>query len=100
MNELKVGDRLWIPCEVKPGPFSNERLARIQLPPGEWVGFVDEIHLKNPVPAGETWVLARVTDFVGSEVIIFIQGEALNNSQVRVSQDVVKEAADHVSVEA
>ena len=33
----QVGGKVWIPCEVKPGPFSNERLARIQLAAGPWV---------------------------------------------------------------
>lgn len=100
MNELKVGDQLWIPCEVKPGPLSSERLARIQPTLGEWVGFIDEVNLKNPVPTGETWVRALVTDIVDNEVILFIRGETLRNSQIQVSQEVVKEAAHHVSVEA
>ena len=34
------GAYTWLPCEVKPGPFSDERLVRVASELGDWVGFV------------------------------------------------------------
>jgi|WetSurMetagenome_2_1015567.scaffolds.fasta_scaffold28059_5 hypothetical protein len=59
--DMKAGATIWIPCEVKPGPFSNERLVRVTAAGAEWVGFVDERHLKDAHQAGATLVRAKVT---------------------------------------
>jgi hypothetical protein len=46
---LKIGTRVWVPCEVKPGPFSDERFVKICVN-GEnpWLGFVPVDRLKEP----------------------------------------------------
>ena len=87
---LQVGGKVWIPCEVKPGPFSNERLARIQLPAGPWLGFVDTGALKEPVETGDTYVLAYVTEIQGNQVTVIVQGHAFNVGQVQASLAKVK----------
>ena len=47
---LKPGALIWLPCEVKPGPFPNERLVKVASRAGEdWVGFVDVRYLKEPL---------------------------------------------------
>ena len=58
--DLKPGSIIWVPCEVKPGPFSNERLVRVQSSGESWVGFVDVRCLKDTVQEGPTSVRARV----------------------------------------
>ena len=61
MPKLKIGELVWLRCEVKPGPFPNERLVRITLPLGSWAGFVDTTALKDPaVETGQTFVPARL----------------------------------------
>jgi hypothetical protein len=62
---LRVGSFFWIPCEVKPGPFSDERLARIADAEAEWVGFVETSSLQSPIAEGRTAlkaVILEVTD--------------------------------------
>ncbi|MCE2488061.1 MAG: hypothetical protein J4F42_21310 [Desulfurellaceae bacterium] len=59
-NKLKVGSQVWLPCEVKPGPFSNERLVRVELPSEPWVGFVETNVLKEPITEGATFILATI----------------------------------------
>jgi len=49
---LRPGARIWIPCEVKPGPFSDERMVRVQSQAGEWLGFVG---LGPAVIPSRTW---------------------------------------------
>ena len=35
---LRSGMRIWLPCEVKPGPFSDERMVRVESM-GSWLAF-------------------------------------------------------------
>jgi hypothetical protein len=59
--QLRPGARIWIPCEVKPGPFSDERMVRVQSQAGEWLGFVDVSLLKDrELAEGSTWILATI----------------------------------------
>ena len=90
MPKLQIGDKVWLRCEVKPGPFPNERLVRITLPSGSWVGFVDTTALKNPVKEGPTCVLARITQVKQNDVIALVQGHALDARQVQESTDQVE----------
>lgn len=87
---LQVGSKVWIPCEVKPGPFSNERLTRIQLPAGPWLGFVDTGALRDPVETGNTYVLARITDIDDNQVTVIVQGHAFDASIVQASRNKVQ----------
>lgn len=82
---LKVGDRVWLRCEVKPGPFSNERLTRIQLPTEPWIGFVDISALKEPIEKGNTYVLALITTVEEDSITALVQGHAFNTRQVQTS---------------
>jgi hypothetical protein len=60
---LEVGQTLWLPCEVKPGPFPDERMVRIETDRGgQWVGFVPVWLLKEPVEKGRTHVKAVVAE--------------------------------------
>ena len=54
----KTGDTIWMRCEVRPGPFSNERFVKA----GDWLGFVRVEALYEPIETGETWVLARIVE--------------------------------------
>lgn len=87
---LQVGSEVWIPCEVKPGPFSNERLTRIQLPAGPWLGFVDTGALRDPVETGNTYVLARITEIDDNQVTVIVQGHAFDASIVQASRNKVQ----------
>ena len=90
MPQLKIGELVWLRCEVKPGPFPNERLVRITLPSGSWVGFVDTTALKDPVLEGSTSVLARITQVKENDVVALVQGHALDARQVQESTDQVE----------
>lgn len=74
---LKVGARLWVPCDVKPGPFSDERLVRIQDNRAEWLGFVPIDRLKEPILEGRTLLLALVIAVDDDKFVARLPGEAL-----------------------
>ncbi len=82
---LRAGDRVWLPCEVKPGPFSNERLVRVRLSTREWIGFVDTEALKDGTEKGPTHVLAILTSIDGDRATAIIQGHAIDNRYVQAS---------------
>jgi hypothetical protein len=77
---LRAGARIWIPCEVKPGPFSDERLVRVRENGHEWVGFVPPYHLKEPIKEGSTFISALVIDVKGEKFSAQLPGEALTPS--------------------
>ncbi len=72
-----IGDYIWIPCEVKPGPFSNERLVLLQSSVDEWMGFVQEFSLKERIAEGENSVKAQVVDVNCELLTAKIFGEPL-----------------------
>jgi len=82
---VNIGDRIWVPCEVKPGQFPNERLVLLTPAPGdEWLAFVEAQELREPKEEGATWVIASITDIIDNELLVYVQGHAVGSSQVRV----------------
>ena len=72
---LRPGATIWLPCEVKPGPFSDERLVRVELPSGDpWVGFVELGALKEPIDEGRTLVRAIVVEVSKDRFVARILG--------------------------
>jgi hypothetical protein len=80
MMALNVGGYIWVPCEVKPGPFSDERMARVHSELGDWVGFVPATSLKEPVLSGATQISALVIDVKNGRYSARIPGEAVTKT--------------------
>ena len=76
---LSKGARMWIPCEVARGPFSDERAVHVQADGKEWSGFVNVKWLKKRVEKGSDEVLAKVVDVEGQTFHARIQGHALQS---------------------
>jgi len=74
---LVPGRRVWVPCEVKPGPFSNERMVRIIGPAGEWLGFVPDVLLRDCIDRGETAVQGIVDEVSNGTVSLFLPGASV-----------------------
>jgi len=63
---MKVGENVWIPCEVKPGPFPDERLVRVVSDAGEYVAFVRTRWLRDPaVRKGQTSIVGEIVAVSG-----------------------------------
>jgi hypothetical protein len=77
---FEAGRLVWIPCEVKPGPFSDERIIRIPSERGDWVAFVHVNELRNPVSEGSTFVRAVILSVEGGRFKARIAGEPVGSS--------------------
>ena len=76
----EIGEHIWIPCEVKPGPFSNERLVLLESPKDKWLGFVQEYSLHDKAAEGADCVKAEVVNVNCEFLTARIFGEPLTNS--------------------
>jgi len=68
-SKLKVGDELWIPAEIRLGPFADERRVYLKIDDNEWLGFVNEAEIRDNK-------LLRVTVLAtkGDSVVLGIRG--------------------------
>ncbi len=88
--QFRIGKQLLLPCEVKPGPFSNERMVRVRIDSFDWLGFVPISALKEPVTEGHTLIRTLVTDINGDSFEARLPGHAFSSSVFRGSIAKVK----------
>lgn len=74
---IRPGAHIWLPCQVKPGPFSDERLVRVETPGGPWVGFVEVGALKDPISVGRTSVRSIIVEVSKDSFVARIVGHDL-----------------------
>lgn len=77
---FQPGQLVWIPCEVKPGPFPDERMVRINAARGPWVAFVPVDALREPIAQGSTAVRAVIVKVYGSHFNAKVAGEPVASS--------------------
>ena len=94
---LFPGARMWLPCEVKPGPFSDERVVLVVAEDSEWLGFVNVRWLRRHGSEDRDEVLAKVVDIDGPTFHARIPGNAL---QARLFQGRVDHAVPGDPVQA
>ena len=72
--------KVWLPCTVSPGSFSNERAVRIDLGDWHWMGFVNVCLLKEKIEEGTDQVLANILRLTDSTFEASIPGEAVQGA--------------------
>jgi hypothetical protein len=80
---LQPGTYIWLSCEVKPGPFSDERMVRVTSPSGAevWVGFASVSVLKDPaVVSGSTSIKALIVEVKNNRVEAQPMGSSLTGT--------------------
>lgn len=77
---LHIGHYFWVPCEVKPGPFSDERVVRVRSELDDWIGFAPVSYLKEPIAEGETQICALIVDVRDDKFVAKIPGESMRNT--------------------
>jgi hypothetical protein len=75
-SDIKKGMSVWIPCEVRGGPFPNERRVYIKTALSEWFGFVNTSELKKQVLEGDDEVRATVLANAPDHVVVGIRGQS------------------------
>ena len=93
-----IRQRVWLNCEVKPGPFSDERLIKVPTAEGgEWVGFVPISSLKDPLLEGNTQIVAIVTEVKEDIFYAKLPGQPISGMPFIGSRPLTD---DHGSIEA
>ena len=88
-TEIKKGMMVWIPCEVRGGPFPNERRIYLKLGNHEWFGFVDVSQLQKGVKEGSDYVKARVLAIQNEKVVLGIRGQSPTSPPLETSSSVI-----------
>lgn len=73
MLDLKVGDQVSVPCDVKPGPFSDELLVTIETIDGPIAGFVQKSELTERQQ--QSYVKALVKALSLNHIEVWLKGE-------------------------
>lgn len=91
MKPIAPGDRVQIKCEVKPGPFSGERLVTFDTLDGLISGFVRE---KDLTDNGGEWFIGGVVKSVESDhLVVKVRGSFFTtNGIANVSRDMAMAA--------
>jgi hypothetical protein len=66
---LMVGQQVWIPCKVQPGPFSEEPLVTVDSIDGPLTGFVNLDELKE-----DRFVRGLVRSIARDHIEVWIRG--------------------------
>ncbi len=82
---IEVGKKIWVPCEVKPGPFPDERMFRVKLESEEWLGFVPVKFLKDSIDQGKTFIEAIVVSVGNGSFTAQFPGHSVTSSQFQGS---------------
>ncbi len=93
-GRFRLHDVVWLPCEVRSGPFKDERRVYLKLGDNEWFGFVNVAELKEKVLQGSDRVKAVV---IGMEpkgrVILTVRGQSPASGPIHT--DYPSLAAEH-----
>ena len=63
---MKVGDVIGIQCDIRPGPFSGERMITFDTVDGPISGFVREADLKE---IGQQWYVRAVIQAIKDDIL-------------------------------
>jgi hypothetical protein len=69
---LTVGQEVWIPCKVQPGPFSDEPLVTFESVDGPVTGFLNRDELRET--ASQTSVRGIVRSIERDYITVWIKG--------------------------
>jgi hypothetical protein len=91
MEKIRPGMRIQIPCEVKPGPFSGERLITFETLDGPISGFVKETALK---PNDGKWFIDGTVQSVEEDhLVVKVKGSFFTtNGIANVSKEMAMAA--------
>lgn len=72
MGTISIGETIRIPCEVKPGPFSDERFISFDTIDGVVSGFVEESDLQQE--GSRFFVSGIVKEADPDKIVVVVQG--------------------------
>jgi len=88
-SQIRKGLVVWIPCEVRSGPFPDERRVYVQTGLSEWFGFVNTSELKSKVEIGKDSVRAVVIATTPDHVVVGIQGQSPASGPIQAKPSLI-----------
>ncbi len=79
-HQITKGKSIWLPCEVRGGPFPDERIVYVKSKLGEWFGFVNVKELKNKTQSGKDYVRGVVLGVSSDHIVVAIEGQSPTTS--------------------
>jgi len=83
---LKLGDSVWIPCDVTPGVFPDERNVSIAVAAGVWSGWVDVGQLREAVSDGPTAIRATIVGGAHGKLFARLPGQTTQRQYVALTE--------------
>ena len=84
------GMSVWIPCEVKRGPFPNERRVLVKTDMSEWFGFVNVLELEKRVETGSDRVRAIVVAVELDHVVVAVRGQSPASGEIQAKPSLIE----------
>lgn len=72
MGAISVGEAIKIPCQVKPGPFSEEKFVSFDTFDGIVSGFVDEGDIEQR--GSQSFISGVVKEIAGDRIVVVVRG--------------------------
>jgi hypothetical protein len=90
-SKFKVGDQGWLWCEVRPGPFPNERRVYVKVGDSEWFGFVGISQLENKLVEGKDRVRAAIVAVHPNEIVLGLRGQSPASRPIQTTPSLIAE---------
>ena len=87
------GMPVWIPCDVKRGPFPNERRVLVKTDSSEWFGFVNVSELEKRVETGRDRVRAVVVAVEADHVVVAVRGQSPASGEIQAKPSLIEGSA-------
>lgn len=91
MGTIGIGEKIKIPCEVKPGPFSEERLISFETIDGIVSGFVDERDIQED--SSHNYIIGIVKEIQSDRIVVMVRGSFFQTNGIATISKSVAYAA-------
>lgn len=93
-DEIKKGMVVWLPCEVRGGPFPDERKVYVSSAIGDWFGFVNTSELDKKVAEGRDRVRGIILTIEPNQVVVVgINGQSPASKALKADPALIEHAA-------
>lgn len=76
----------WVKCEVKSGPFSDERTVRVVSGKSEAVAFVGLGDLKEPITSGSTLLRVKIIGEEKGQYVARMPGISVASKSISIDK--------------
>jgi len=90
-HKFRPGEVVGLPCEVRGGPFPNERRVYIKNDLSEWFGFVNTSELRYKKTEGKDEVRGVVVTVKPDHVVVGVRGQSPASGAIQAKPSQITE---------